>query len=56
MTLEQAQAAITALATYRGRPAKLNLGDYFAYALAKTKGVPLLYKGDDFKATDLISA
>jgi ribonuclease VapC len=37
-------------------PAKLNLGACFAYALAKTQGVPLLYKGDDFKATDLTSA
>ena len=37
-------------------PAKLNYGDCFAYALAKTKGAPLLYVGDDFSETDLISA
>jgi ribonuclease VapC len=31
-----------------GHPAKLNLGDCFAYALALESGEPLLYKGDDF--------
>lgn len=34
-------------------PAKLNLGDCFAYALAKEGGLPLLYKGEDFAATDI---
>jgi ribonuclease VapC len=33
--------------------AKLNLGDCFAYALAKSERLPLLCKGDDFKHTDL---
>ncbi len=38
----------------KGRhPAKLNLCDCFAYAMAKQLGVPLLYKGDDFALTDL---
>ena len=37
----------------RGHPARLNLGDCFAYAMAKQHGVPLLYKGDDFSQTDL---
>ncbi len=37
----------------RGHPAKLNFGDCFAYALAKSRGEPLLYKGDDFKNTDI---
>jgi ribonuclease VapC len=36
--------------------AKLNLGDCFAYALAKATGEPLLYKGGDFTHTDLIAA
>lgn len=36
-----------------GHPARLNLGDCFAYAMAKQHGVPLLYKGDDFSQTDL---
>ena len=31
----------------------LNLGDCFAYALAKDKNIPLLFKGDDFYQTDI---
>jgi ribonuclease VapC len=37
-------------------PAKLNLGDCFAYALAKQTGEPLLYKGGDFARTDIVAA
>ena len=37
-------------------PARLNLGDCFAYALAKESDAPLLFKGDDFSQTDLIPA
>lgn len=38
----------------RGRhPAGLNYGDLFAYALARTTGQPLLFKGDDFARTDV---
>ncbi len=33
--------------------AGLNFGDCFAYALAKDKGEPLLFKGDDFRHTDV---
>jgi ribonuclease VapC len=36
--------------------AKLNFGDCFAYALAKDKGEPLLFKGSDFRHTDVTSA
>ena len=36
-----------------GHRARLNLGDCFAYALAKDAGEPLLYKGDDFVHTDV---
>jgi len=36
-----------------GHPARLNFGDCFAYALAKTIGEPLLFKGDDFLHTDV---
>jgi ribonuclease VapC len=36
--------------------AGLNLGDCFAYALAKEKGETLLFKGDDFCHTDIESA
>lgn len=34
-------------------PARLNFGDCFAYALAKTRNLPLLFKGDDFIHTDI---
>lgn len=34
-------------------PARLNMGDCFAYACAKTNDARLLYKGDDFSKTDL---
>jgi ribonuclease VapC len=33
--------------------ARLNLSDCAAYALAKTLNAPLLFKGDDFSATDV---
>ena len=36
-------------------PARLNLGDCFAYALARELDAPLLYKGDDFTRTDVKS-
>jgi ribonuclease VapC len=38
----------------KGRhPAGLNFGDVFAYALARTAGEPLLFKGDEFARTDI---
>lgn len=41
----------------KGRhPASLNLGDCFSYALAKSLNAPLLYKGNDFIQTDIVSA
>ncbi len=48
--------AIDAAARYgKGseHPARLNMGDCFAYACAKTNGAILLYKGNDFSQTDL---
>lgn len=39
-----------------GSAARLNLGDCFAYALARELGEPLLFKGDDFAQTDIESA
>ncbi len=52
---DQAYVARTAFRTYgKGRhPAGLNFGDCFAYALAKTSGEPLLFKGSDFPSTDI---
>lgn len=54
----QARAAVLARLQFgKGRhPAGLNYGECFAYALAKVTGEPLLYKGDDFARTDVISA
>ncbi len=36
--------------------ARLNLCDCVTYALAKHLDVPLLFKGDDFAATDIVAA
>lgn len=50
--------ALEAFARFgKGRhPARLNMGDCFAYACAKTHRVPLLFKGDDFSRTDIAVA
>jgi ribonuclease VapC len=51
VTAEQARVAREAYRDFgrgSGHPARLNFGDCFAYALAKTTGEPLLFKGDDF--------
>ena len=56
------QQADIARAAYRdfgkgsGHPARLNFGDCFAYALAKSMREPLLFKGDDFSHTDVAIA
>ncbi len=57
VTLEQAKIARQAYRDFgKGRhKAGLNLGDCFAYALAKETGEPLLFKGEDFRHTDLKS-
>jgi ribonuclease VapC len=39
-----------------GHAARLNFGDCLSYAVAKHLGAPLLYKGDDFRHTDIESA
>lgn len=41
---------------FGGRPARLNFGDCMAYAVAAVADCPLLYKGEDFAATDIRSA
>jgi len=58
VTAEHAHLARQAFLDFgKGRhPASLNFGDCFAYALAKTTGEPLLFKGNDFTRTDLQSA
>ena len=41
----------------KGRhPARLNCGDCASYALAKQRGIPLLFKGGDFARTDIVPA
>lgn len=56
--VDQAFVARQAWRTFgKGRhAAALNFGDCFAYALARTHGEPLLFKGKDFAATDVESA
>ncbi|WP_342778693.1 type II toxin-antitoxin system VapC family toxin [Phreatobacter stygius] len=39
-----------------GHPAKLNFGDCLAYATAMRLDAPLLFKGDDFRHTDVQAA
>jgi ribonuclease VapC len=57
-TVEQAYIARQAFYDFgKGRHAAgLNSGDCFSYALAKPTGEPLLFKGDDFRKTDVASA
>ena len=52
---DQALVAVDAYRRFgKGRhPARLNFGDTFAYALARHKGLPLLFKGNDFSLTDV---
>ena len=57
-TPEHAEAARLAWRRFGkgNHPAGLNLCDCCAYALARTSGEPLLFKGDDFTQTDVQSA
>ena len=58
VTEEQVELARRAFRRYgRGRSkAKLNFGDCFSYALAEVSGEPLLFKGRDFRRTDIRTA
>lgn len=59
VTEEQAHIARQAYRDYgrgSGHPAQLNFGDCFAYALARATGKTLLFKGDDFRHTDIAPA
>jgi ribonuclease VapC len=58
MDAGQAEEARRAFLRFgKGRsPAALNLGDRAAYALAATRNVPLLFKGEDFARTDILAA
>lgn len=55
-TVHQARLARIAYQQFgrgSGHPARLNMGDCFAYALARDLGEPLLFKGGDFALTDI---
>jgi ribonuclease VapC len=56
--VSQADLAVQAFRRFgKGRhPARLNIGDCFAYALARATGEPLLFKGADFSRTDITPA
>ncbi len=54
--VDAAYAAFVAFGKGSGHPAELNFGDVFSYALAKVRGLPLLFKGNDFSETDIASA
>ena len=59
VTAEQARVAREAYRDFgkgSGHAAQLNFGDCFAYALARALGEPLLFKGDDFRHTDIAPA
>jgi ribonuclease VapC len=56
---DESDRALDAFSRYgkgRGHPAQLNMGDCFAYAMARNNRVPLLFKGDDFTKTDILLA
>lgn len=59
VAFDDAHAAI-AFEAYRRygkgiHPAALNLGDCASYAVAKSRRLPLLFKGTDFSRTDIAS-
>ncbi len=52
----EASMALSAFARYgkgRGHPAQLNMGDCFAYAVARNHRTTLLFTGNDFSKTDI---
>jgi len=57
VAVDQDQVEIARIAWRRygkGRhPAGLNYGDCFSYALARSRGLPLLFQGEDFSRTDI---
>jgi ribonuclease VapC len=53
---EIARAAYRDFGKGGGHPAGLNFGDCFAYALARARREPLLFKDDEFSQTDVAVA
>jgi ribonuclease VapC len=59
LTDREAETALATFSRYgkgRRHPAQLNLGDCFAYAVAKNHRTSLLFKGEDFDKTDILCA
>jgi len=59
ITTKEAETALSAFARYgkgRGHPARLTMGDCFAYAMARNHRTSLLFTGRDFDKTDIRSA
>ena len=59
VTERETETALAAFSRYgkgRGHPAQLNLGDCFAYAVARNHRTALLFKDDDFSKTDIAPA
>lgn len=56
-TITDVFEAVDAFARFgRRSQAGLNLGDCFAYGMAHRYGLPLLFKGEDFRRTDVLVA
>lgn len=56
---DAARLAVAAFLKYgkgRGHPAQLNFGDCVSYAFSKLEAMPLLFRGDDFRLTDVEAA
>jgi ribonuclease VapC len=56
VTDADAATALEAFARYgkgQGHPAQLNMGDCFAYAVARNHRAAMLFKGGDFAKTDI---
>jgi ribonuclease VapC len=58
ITDQEAHSALAAFSLWQGtgHPAQLNLGNCFAYAMAKNARVTLLFKGEHFDKTDTLPA
>ncbi len=50
---EEARIAFLKYGKGQGHPAQLNFGDCISYAASKVEMMPLLFKGDDFRKTDV---
>jgi ribonuclease VapC len=58
LSLDDGKAAVSGFMRFgKGRHrARLNFADCFSYGLAKSRNIPLLFKGDDFVHTDIVPA